>query len=280
MSKNSDRSRNFSSDVFAYRLAYDGRNYHGFQRQPSVPTVEGAIFAALKHVEVPFDGETPRGYTAAGRTDAGVSARAQTIGFAAPSWLTAAVLSNALPGDVHAWARSDVTEDFHARYHAVARTYTYHLLRQDLDEAAVRSAIAALDGYHDFHNLTPDKRSTRRRIDCAVRKEDGFLVIEITARGFPRQFVRRFVSLVATIGRGECPLHEIGRALEHRPLPGHRGIEPAAPEPLVLANVQYPGIRFAVDGDALATAETAFEARHRDALTAGAVFRSISTSFR
>ncbi|MFB6218385.1 MAG: tRNA pseudouridine(38-40) synthase TruA, partial [Halobacteriaceae archaeon] len=62
----------------AFRLAYDGRPFHGFQRQPDVPTVEGALLDALDALDIPFAGDTPSGYAAAGRTDRGVSAVAQT----------------------------------------------------------------------------------------------------------------------------------------------------------------------------------------------------------
>ncbi|MFC6730557.1 tRNA pseudouridine(38-40) synthase TruA, partial [Natronoarchaeum mannanilyticum] len=71
----------------AYRIAYDGQPYRGFQRQPDVPTVEGEILDALDALSVLDDREVPEGYAAAGRTDAGVSALAQTVAFEAPDWL-------------------------------------------------------------------------------------------------------------------------------------------------------------------------------------------------
>jgi tRNA pseudouridine(38-40) synthase len=73
----------------AYRVAYDGRPFHGFQRQPDVATVEDALFDALRNLGVlADDAAKPAGYAAAGRTDAGVSAVAQTVAFEAPEWLT------------------------------------------------------------------------------------------------------------------------------------------------------------------------------------------------
>ncbi|MFC6766564.1 tRNA pseudouridine(38-40) synthase TruA, partial [Natrinema soli] len=55
----------------AFRVAYDGTGYHGFQRQPDVSTVEDAIFDALRALEVlDPDADKPAGYAAAGRTDA------------------------------------------------------------------------------------------------------------------------------------------------------------------------------------------------------------------
>ncbi|EMA33227.1 tRNA pseudouridine(38-40) synthase TruA [Halobiforma nitratireducens] len=125
----------------AYRIAYDGTDYYGFQRQPSVPTVEGAIFAALRSLEV-FDPERestdtdanrPDGYAAAGRTDSGVSAVAQTIAFEAPDWLTPRALNSDLPADVRAWAVADAPPEFHATHHATRREYTYQLYAPPLE---------------------------------------------------------------------------------------------------------------------------------------------------
>ncbi|MFC6736077.1 tRNA pseudouridine(38-40) synthase TruA, partial [Halolamina salina] len=49
----------------AFRLAYDGREFYGFQRQPNVPTVEGRLLATLAEAGIVDDGETPPGYAAA-----------------------------------------------------------------------------------------------------------------------------------------------------------------------------------------------------------------------
>ena len=97
-----------------YRVAYDGRPYNGFQRQPTVPTVEGHLLAALGRLGV-TDGRSdpPTGYAAAGRTDAGVSALAQTVAFEAPDWLTPAAFNSELPAGIRAWASAAVTAEFH-----------------------------------------------------------------------------------------------------------------------------------------------------------------------
>ena len=112
----------------AFRLAYDGRPFYGFQRQPTVPTVEGALFDALVDLSVLSpDADKPTGYAAAGRTDAGVSAAAQTVAFECPEWLTPRALNSELPATIRAWASADVPEDFHATHDATRREYVYHL---------------------------------------------------------------------------------------------------------------------------------------------------------
>ena len=112
----------------AFRLAYDGRPFYGFQRQPSVPTVEGALFDALGALSVlPPDADKPAGYAAAGRTDAGVSAVAQTVAFGCPDWLTPRALNSELPTTIRAWASADVPPEFHATHDAARREYVYYL---------------------------------------------------------------------------------------------------------------------------------------------------------
>ena len=105
----------------AYRVAYDGRPFHGFQRQPDVSTVADALLDALRDLGVAFDGDVPPGYAAAGRTDAGVSALAQTVAFEAPAWLSPAAFNSELPASVRAWAAADAPEGFHATHDAVER---------------------------------------------------------------------------------------------------------------------------------------------------------------
>jgi len=85
--------------MHAFRLAYDGTGYRGLQRQPYGGTVENALFEALEALDVAFEAGAPVGYTAAGRTDAGVSARAQTVAVEAPEWLRLSALNAELPAD-------------------------------------------------------------------------------------------------------------------------------------------------------------------------------------
>lgn len=261
----------------AYRIAYDGRPYYGFQRQPDVPTVEDTLFDALRALDV-FAGEKPPGYAAAGRTDAGVSALAQTVAFEAPEWLSPRALNSELPADVRAWASAAVPEGFHATHHATERRYTYHLHATGADVALAREALAALSGRHDFHNLTPDNDGTSRGLDADLAVDEPFLIIELSAGGFPRQLVRRVVSLVAAVARGERPPADIERVLAPEPLDGPRGVAPAPAQPLVLADVIYGAsevlsepVQFDVDAEAAESARDVFEATRIEQVTAGRV---------
>jgi len=271
----------------AFRVAYDGRPFHGFQRQPDVPTVEDAIFDALREFGVLGPGaDRPEGYAAAGRTDAGVSARAQTVALDAPEWLTPRAFNGELPGSVRAWASADVPAEFHATHDATRREYVYFLYapREDgpptsLDEERVREALARLAGEHDFHNLTSDETGTVRDLDIGAERDGDFLVIRLRAGGFARQLVRRVVGLAAEIGRGKAGIEKVERVLGAEPIDGPEGVAPAPAEPLVLWDVTYDGISFRVDDEAAESARAVWRQRHHERLTGARVASAIYDGF-
>jgi tRNA pseudouridine38-40 synthase len=233
-----------------------------------VPTVEDAIFDALDALGVfdPTERNRPAGYAAAGRTDAGVSALAQTVAFECPGWCTPRALNGELPGDVRAWAAAEAPEGFHATYDAERREYVYDLYGPALDEERAAAATAELRGEHDFHNLTPDDRGTVRDVSIRIDRDDAFLTLRVAAAGFPRQLVRRLVSVVRGVASGETTLADVDRLLGPAPLDGPDGVPPAPPEPLLLADVSYPSLDFERDLQAAATALDVFKSRRRDAL--------------
>jgi tRNA pseudouridine38-40 synthase len=252
--------------VRAFRIAYDGRDFHGFQRQPDVPTVSDAVLDAIGSLEVAAD-RVPPGYAAAGRTDAGVSGTAQTVAFVAPDWLDPAALNSGLPAAVRAWASADAPSDFHATHDATAREYTYYLhARAAHDEARARTALDRLAGEHDFHNLTPDESGTIRRLRTGIQRDGEFLVVTFRAGGFPRQLVRRLVTVVDEVARGDAGLERVEHVLGDESLVGPEGVAPAPAAPLVLTGVTYPALTFERDAKAAASAREVFLERRREAL--------------
>ncbi|WP_049982243.1 tRNA pseudouridine(38-40) synthase TruA [Halorubrum sp. BV1] len=287
----------------AFRVAYDGREYAGFQRQPHATTVEGTLLRALAKHGILDRGDgpthaTPQDYAAAGRTDAGVSAVAQTVAFAAPDWLTPRAFNGQLPGSVRVWAAADAPDAFHATHHALCRTYRYHLYapaggergaeasardgngrdgaaRAPVDDERVRDALTRFSGEHDFHNLTSDETGTARNLHATATRDGDVLVVEVSADGFPRALVRRLVAAVEAIGRGTADPAYADRLLAAESVPGELGVGPAPPEPLVLWDVAYDDISFSVDREAAASARAAFDERHRDARRAAAATGAI-----
>lgn len=259
----------------AFRLAYDGSGYRGFQRQPHGETVEDELFGALRELGVGFEGGSPVGYAAAGRTDAGVSARAQTVAFEPPAWLTPRALNGELPGAIRAWASADVDPGFHATHDATERGYTYFLHAPAVNDDDAREACRRLSVEADFHNFTPDDEGTERAVSVSLRRDGPFLILDCRAGGFARQLVRRLVTVVEAVARGARDPSFITRALGSEPLSGPDGIAPAAPDPLVLFDVSYPGVAFEVDADALSSARGVFRARRRERLAAARVAGSL-----
>ena len=218
-------------------MAYDGRPFHGFQRQPDVPTVEDALFDALRALDICED--EPTSYSAAGRTDAGVSAIAQAVAFSCPDWCTPRALNPELPRSVWAWASTDVPADFHAGLAARRREYTYHLHAPEADDDLARAATERLSGEHDFHNLTTDEDGTVRRLEIDLVRQGDYLVVTVGSDGFPRQLVRRLITLIRSVATGEIDPRHVDRVLAEQPLEGPKGIGPAPAHPLVLTGVDY-----------------------------------------
>jgi tRNA pseudouridine38-40 synthase len=271
----------------AFRLAYDGRPFHGFQRQPDVPTVEDRLLDACEALGLVDAGAsdgtpddehaatrpTPPGYAAAGRTDAGVSALAQTVAFDVPDWATPRALNAELPASIRAWASADAPADFHATHDATRRRYRYflHAPAADVDDDRARAAADALSGEHDLHNLTADRTGTVRTLSVAVTRDGPFLVLDVAADGFPRGLVRRLASLVRAVASGDAQPPRVERVLGPEPLEGPEGVPAAPPTPLVLLDVDYPGLEFAPDPEAAASAREAFDERAVAGLVAARV---------
>jgi tRNA pseudouridine38-40 synthase len=260
--------------VRAFRIAYDGRPFHGFQRQPDVPTVEDAVLDALATLGVTdpdAGGRTPPGYAAAGRTDAGVSAVAQTVAFDCPEWCSPRALNSDLPASVRAWASAPVADDFHATHDATSRTYRYHLYAPDLGESRTRAVLDRVTGARDYHNLTPDGTGTERDLSGSVTRDGDFLVVTLTAGGFARELVRRVVTLVRDVASGASDEIRIDRVFGPEPLDGPAGVAPAPATPLVLTDVTYPGVSFERDPDAVRSLREVFAETRVSALTSARV---------
>ncbi|HYD40559.1 MAG TPA: tRNA pseudouridine(38-40) synthase TruA [Anaeromyxobacter sp.] len=248
---------------YAMRLWYDGRRYHGWQRQPGTPTVQEAVEEALARAGV----RAP--LAAAARTDRGVHATSQVVSFAVraalePSALRRAV-NAALPADVAVLDVWCPAGSFHARASARARTYVYLVgtalppelhgyawsLPDDrafpsvpdrpLDPAAMRRALAAAVGTHDFAPFARPgaaREATRTLLRAEVHSASWTplhaLVLEGT--GFVRAMVRNLVGTAVAAGLGVASPAIVGELL--RAGGRYRGVRAPA-WGLTLASVAY-----------------------------------------
>lgn len=241
-------------------VAYDGTAYAGWQVQAGDRTVQEALEAALAKVT----GEPIR-VTASGRTDAGVHALGQVVGFRTASRLPPEVLRRALnaelPRDVAVLEAGEAAEGFHATRHARRKRYRYLIdngpvrdvfcrrycwhFPAPLDAAAMHRAAQCLVGRHDFSSFqtsgSPRKTSVRTIYEIAVRRGEGptsgRITIEVEADGFLYNMVRTIVGSLVGIGRGARPEAWLAQVLAAA---DRRVAGPTAPpQGLFLVEVEY-----------------------------------------
>jgi len=214
---------------FRARVEYDGTDFSGFQVNPGKRTVQGVLEAALARLG---DGVEQR-VDGAGRTDAGVHASGQVIGFTYAGQLTVADLGRALdallPGDVTVRDVRRAPDGFNPRYAARYREYRYTVwngprsplrertalgIRIPLDTAAMARAGSAFIGRHDFRAFgAADRTSVRTVISVRVRRDGRLVTIDVRADAFLRGMVRRMVAVLLEVGLGKMEATAVGAAL-------------------------------------------------------------------
>jgi tRNA pseudouridine38-40 synthase len=203
---------------FSARVEYDGTDFDGFQVNPGRRTVQGVLEAALARLG---DGVEQR-VDGAGRTDAGVHARSQVIGFTYTGRLTDEELGRALdallPRDLSVRNVRRASAGFNPRYAARYREYRYTVwngprsplrertalgVRAPLDTAAMARAGSVFIGRHDFSAFGATDRSPVRTVNAVRVRRDGRLVtIDVNADSFLRGMVRRMVAVLLEVGHG------------------------------------------------------------------------------
>lgn len=221
---------------FALTLEYDGTPFAGLQRQSAAPSVQAAIEEAAFAVT----GERATMH-AAGRTDAGVHARAMRAHLdiakdIAPFRLMGALNAHLRPAPVAVLDCQQVADDWHARFSCVGRAYEYRianrraplalergrawLVPQPLDAEAMHAAAQALVGRHDFttfrsvHCQAASAVKTLDRLD--VQRKGDHVIVETSARSFLHHQVRSMVGCLALVGMGRWRPDQIAEALAAR----------------------------------------------------------------
>ncbi len=205
-------------------LCYDGTEFHGWQRQPSLRTVQQVLEEAIERLT----GVRPS-TTASGRTDAGVHAMGQVVHF-----LTASrhepetfvrALNAMLPRDVRVLDAAEMPQAFHSTLDARSKRYRYAIdnariaspfrlryswhVPKPLDTGAMGRAGASLLGRHDFRSFEtdwPNRMSSVRTIfDLAVARDGDLVTIEVEADGFLYNMVRSIAGTLVLVGQGKRP---------------------------------------------------------------------------
>ncbi|MBZ5668392.1 MAG: tRNA pseudouridine(38-40) synthase TruA [Acidobacteriia bacterium] len=243
-------------------LAYDGTDFHGWQRQPAVPTIQGCLEEAIQKLT----GASAQVY-GSGRTDAGVHALHQVANFQTVSSIPCPnlvkALNDLLPPTVRVKAADEVAPTFHARYDVRSKTYRYRILQTPLcspflcrfvshhpyplDRARMAQAAQFFQGEHDFTSFAGADGQDDEEIQSMVRvifrsrlvwrPRTSMPVYEVTGNGFLRHMVRNMVGTLIEVGRGKLAPCDMPRILAAR---DRTQAGPTAPaQGLCLVKVEY-----------------------------------------
>jgi tRNA pseudouridine38-40 synthase len=256
-------------------VSYDGTDFHGFQVQAGVPTIQGALEDALALFCKPIGR-----VAGAGRTDTGVHASGQVVMVQLPWRHSLEDLQNAwnvrLPPTITVRRLAVAPAGFHPRFSAMQRTYRYYVIegasegkratlgrspltdrfalyvQHSLELEAMQAAAALMVGEHDFATFgqpTKGESTVRRVLDAQWQMVTESLVsldatpkrrlvLTVSANGFLRNMVRSLVGTFLAVGRGEWSVEQVTAALAAK---NRRYVAPPAPpNGLILEQVLYP----------------------------------------
>jgi len=242
------------------KLAYDGTDFHGWQVQPGLTTIQGTLEAVVAEIE-----GGPVHVAGSGRTDAGVHALEQTAAVSIRNPIPVANLRKAmnrlLPASIRVLSAEEAAPDFHPRFQALAKSYEYRILRAEvcqpwewryihhhpypLDLDRMLACVPLIEGRHDFTAFAAsdardeEGQSKVRTIFCSrLEALPDRLLYRVRGSGFLKHMVRNIVGSLLETGRGN--LDESGwRELLSR---STRKAGPTAPaKGLFLVNVEYAG---------------------------------------
>jgi len=205
-------------------VAYDGTEFHGWQVQPGLPTIQGTLEQIVSDME-----GKPVHVAGSGRTDAGVHALGQVAAFSIGNPIPVVNLQRAvnrlLPPTIRILSVEEVPENFHPRFDAKAKTYEYRICRREvcspfewpyvhhypypLAEEKMARLAQAFEGEHDFSAFAAsDDRDAEggskvRTIHSSVLEAPaGSLIYRVRGSGFLKHMVRNMVGTLIEAGKG------------------------------------------------------------------------------
>jgi tRNA pseudouridine38-40 synthase len=204
-------------------LEYDGSNYHGWQRQKGLLTIQEVVETRLAIMT-----QTPVRLVGAGRTDAGVHARGQVANFLSKTQIPPARLlrglNSLLPDDIVALELISVPKEFHARFKARSKIYEYRIdngpiapalgrqygwhISRPLRWSSMVKCLKLLEGRHDFSSFQAAGSSVRSTERVVLATEitavgEYTRLITIEANGFLRHMVRNIIGTLVDVGSGK-----------------------------------------------------------------------------
>jgi tRNA pseudouridine38-40 synthase len=247
-------SMDFMKRYFIY-LAYNGKNYCGWQIQPNAVTVQQTIeesLSTLLRSTIPITG--------AGRTDTGVHARLMVAHFDWDDELDLPLLTDKvnriLPQDIVIYKIVPVKPDAHARFDAISRTYKYYItdkknpfkyeqiyrINYPLNDDLMNQAAQILFEYTDFTSFsklhTNVKTNNCKIMKAEWKKEGDLYVFTIQADRFLRNMVRAIVGTLIEVGKDKISLDDFRKVIESKDR-GKAGTSVPG-NALFLENIEYP----------------------------------------
>ena len=218
---------------YKFTIAYDGTRFFGWERQPGRDTIQGKLESVLSRLQ-----GSPVELTGAGRTDAGVHARAMVASVRldvrrSPEEIRD-YMNRYLPDDIAVKEVREASERFHARYKAVGKLYRYtcydgpvkpvfqrkyvSVLEKRPDVEKMQQAAAYLEGKHDYKSFCGNprmKKSTVRVVDkIEITRKGSFIYFDFHGTGFLQNMVRILVGTLLEVGKGKIKPEQIPEILE------------------------------------------------------------------
>ena len=205
-------------------LAYDGTDFHGWQVQPGLATIQGTLEEVVASIE-----KRPVHVAGSGRTDAGVHALAQVAAFSIenpiPPYNLRKAMNRLLPPTIRVLDAAEVDGEFHPRFDAAAKTYEYRVWRGEtcppvewryvyhrpypLNEARMIELAREFEGEHDFTAFAAaDDRDAeggskvRTIFSSRMERAGERLVYRVRGSGFLKHMVRNMMGTLLEAGKG------------------------------------------------------------------------------
>ncbi|MCX8084323.1 MAG: tRNA pseudouridine(38-40) synthase TruA [Calditerrivibrio sp.] len=238
-------------------VEYDGTDFHGWQYQKDLVTIQSEIESALFRIY-----KKRINIIGSGRTDAGVHAIAQVFNFRSDKYINCESLklglNSLLPRSIIIKKVEDVALDFHAQKSAISKTYLYKILNSDTPSAFLRhrvwwirnridleyfyNIISIFVGTHDFSamcTMKSIKENPVRTINfIKLYAENDIVNIEINANGFLHNMVRNIIGTTFYIYRKQLTPETVMDILASK---DRKKAGPTAPpQGLYLKEVFYP----------------------------------------